>query len=865
MTSPRPPLSFGPPSAGPIPTGPRRFAAAGVTGPGPERQQQRLGPQFTALQQALQAGRVDVAEETAEADPELVVVFDLVGTVAEFARAAGQVPGLEFLLEVDGDEFEPDDDFHAVGRDGERSEDPVRDSLYVVMSNAQAVTELLSLFALWQQNPRARMPRGLAPLRNVFALLREIRRWGPQDRVRETGLMEEWREAVEVVGESPSFSRVEIELWYRRDASRRADAESTVRAILHEAGGQVVTQATIDGIDYHAILADIPYSQVESVVQRGPEAIALLTSDSIMCVSPARPMSIPGIAASDEDLHAEAFATKPAIDLPRVALLDGLPMAGHVALDGRLVIDDPDQIANSYTSSQMHHGTAMASLICHGDLNSHEQPCNRRVYVRPIMQPDSFSGEWETVLPDRLFVDLIHRAFRRMFEGDGSDAPQAPSVRIVNFSIGDPIQMFIRRISPLAKLLDWMTHRYNVVVLVSAGNHDTDVTVSASLIGDPEALQRAVATSMYEQARNRRILAPAEAINVLTIGALHADAAVAPVSDIVLDTAVAGLPALYSPVGFGHRNSAKPEILLPGGRSLHLRPVSAEGDTQLESAETTVTGPGIRVAAPGVDGAVTAAAYTTGTSNSNALASRTVDGIFDILESLQPQQGESPFPTAEYHPVLAKTLLVHAAAWGSLREDLERVIINADLDRRRISRLLGYGALDNERVVSASTKKVLLLGAASISADQRQTFALPLPASLAATTEWRRLTITLGWISEVNPRSRRYRMARLSFDPSGGPLGVDRTEADYWVARAGTIQHEILEGDRAVAFSAGDALEINVDCRVDAGRLSTPVRFGVAATLEIAATVQADIHAEVREQLQVRLRERTRQGTPGRD
>jgi hypothetical protein len=130
--------------------------------------------------------------DTSEADPELVVVFDLAAPVAEFARAAARVPGLEFLLEVDGDEFAADDDFHAV-RDGEPSDDAVTDSLYVVMSNSQAVVELLTLFARWQENRDAAMPFGLAPLREVFSLLREVRRWGPQDRVRETGLLERRR------------------------------------------------------------------------------------------------------------------------------------------------------------------------------------------------------------------------------------------------------------------------------------------------------------------------------------------------------------------------------------------------------------------------------------------------------------------------------------------------------------------------------------------------------------------------------------------------------------------------------------------------------------------------------------------------
>lgn len=167
-----------------------------------------------------------------------------------------------------------------------------------------------------------------------------------------------------------------------------------------------------------------------------------------MYVSPARPMTIPSAAPSDEPVEPEVFSVKPTDRRPRIALLDGLPMAGHIALSERLIIDDPDQIAASYTASQMQHDTAMASLICHGDLNAPGRPTQRRVYVRPIMQPHPFSGQGETVLRERLLVDLIHEAFRRLFERHGQHDPAAPSVRIVNLSIGDPIQMFVRRISP---------------------------------------------------------------------------------------------------------------------------------------------------------------------------------------------------------------------------------------------------------------------------------------------------------------------------------------------------------------------------------------------------------------------------------
>jgi hypothetical protein len=130
-----------------------------------------------------------------------------------------------------------------------------------------------------------------------------------------------------------------------------------------------------------------------------------------------------------------------------------------------------------------------------------------------------------------------------------------------------------------------------------------------------------------------------------------------------------------------------------------------------------------------------------------------------------------------------------------------------------------------------------------------------LPIALAATTEWRRLTITLAWLSPVNSRSRIYRMARLAFQPPTDELGVSRKQADHNAARKGTVQHEVLEGDQAVAYVAGDSLEIAVDCIVDAGRLTAPIRYAIAATIEVGATVQVDLHAQVSQALAVRAQQ----------
>jgi hypothetical protein len=61
-------------------------------------------------------------------------------------------------------------------------------------------------------------------------------------------------------------------------------------------------------------------------------------------------------------------------------------MAKHEALAGRLIIGDPDDLA-SRNPAAPNHGTAMASLICHGNLSDPRSPPSTTLYVQPIMQP----------------------------------------------------------------------------------------------------------------------------------------------------------------------------------------------------------------------------------------------------------------------------------------------------------------------------------------------------------------------------------------------------------------------------------------------------------------------------------------------
>ena len=101
---------------------------------------------------------------------------------------------------------------------------------------------------------------------------------------------------------------------------------------------------------------------------------------------------------------------------PIAALFDGLPLEHHELLEGRLVIDDEDNFGALYRPRDQQHGTSMASLITHGDLETAGKPIATPVYVRPILRPhENYDQSVDERTPeDRLLIDLIHSAVRRM-------------------------------------------------------------------------------------------------------------------------------------------------------------------------------------------------------------------------------------------------------------------------------------------------------------------------------------------------------------------------------------------------------------------------------------------------------------------
>ncbi len=818
------------------------------------RQRARITPQLAVLQQAFEAQRLKLQQTAPMENPELILVLEVAGTVEDFAKAVAKVPGLEWLVEWAEDQIAPDEDFFIQGK----ADKTFPGRLFLLASNQEALVQLLALWTRYQNDPAVQFDRGLNKFRNLFGQLRNIRHWSVADRI-DIDVRQYWQSCLD---DGLQAIRFEIEAWHFASQQKNNKAREDIQALVQALGGQVLRNALIDEIAYHGFLVELPAHAVAGVLAgQIPE---LVLSDRIMFFRPKAQSVTDGVNEAEVQPHPAPAGVSD--QPPIVALLDGLPLQNHAQLQGRLLVDDPDGWEGSYAAKDRVHGTAMASLILHGELDGGAEPLRRSLYVRPVLRPDSndnFNARRREHTPDDvLLIDLIHRAVRRICEGDGQEPAAAPSVRVINLSIGDEARLFDRQMSPWARLLDWLAFRYSVLFIVSAGNDMRRLslnTPSHTLEGlTPEQRSALAFTAMTTEHVKRRLIAPAEALNVLTVGALHADSANAPVVPGRYDLFSAGGLSPLSRVGHGFRRAIKPDILMPGGRVLYRATMKPDPAVSVLEVVTAGVAPGHRVAVPPLPGeTLTATAYTRGTSNAAALASRAAVQAYDMLELLRVEGDGAP--DTIYDAVLLKALLVHGAQWGDWPErllaehpEIEAIVGVAKHAAQKdlVTRWLGYGPVNVERAITCAAERATLLGVGELGADEAFVFSAPLPPTLAGKIAWRRLTVTLAWMAPINCSHQGYRRAKLWITPPQDQLRIKRANSVHdKAALRGSVQHEILEGSDAVVFVDGNRFECKVNCSADAGELVGKVRFAVCVSLEVGLDSGIPVYQEIRERI----------------
>lgn len=564
-----------------------------------DRQKVRISPHFAVLQRAFENGNVRMTTTATAVEPEYTLVFETVGDPSGFYTAVNTLktryPNVEWIMEL-SNTCPNNDDFYVLDDKGNRDDNKqLSTKVFCILTNQQALSQILSLWNNYSSNEHFKFERGLTGFKHLFSTLKDVHQWGIQERIEDTGLLEEWNE--ELQDDQNNTVRTQIELFYRSAKHKRDSAECRITDLISSVGGTVISSSLIPEIQYHALLAEIPRAYAQRILNR--EEVELVLADEVMFMKGTGQTIMVGPTEETEDFTSLSTPTR-IINEPIIALFDGMPQENHPLLSNLLLVDDPDSLSSSYPVDERIHGTSMASLILRGQTMDSIKEDIHRIYVRPIMKSQK---DWRDIVEefipnDFLLVDKIHECVRRLFEPVVGGV--APSVRVINLSIGISYREYYNMISPLARLLDWLSYKYRVLFVVSAGNHSNDIELGmnfstyAALPNDEK--NKFVYNYISDNLRSLRLLSPAESMNSLTIGSVFSDNNDETPFSNMTSICADGVPSLYGSYGRGINSAVKPDILYPGGRSFIRDDVTKRDNAKWVISNTGK--PGIQSAYP---------------------------------------------------------------------------------------------------------------------------------------------------------------------------------------------------------------------------------------------------------------------------
>ncbi len=200
-------------------------------------QRERLDARFREIAESFHK----VQSSVQGLEPEQVLVLETIGdTVEGLAKACEQIPGLEWLAELDVDDVDPIAGF----KNEKHPEQELTCRLYAVMTNQESINRLIGLWDDWCSDPGKQAQRNFGPFKNLFINLRELRRWNAEDRIHATGVLEYLTERIE---DGTERIRFEVELWSRQSEQSRTRAYDTLSSLVITQGGRCVSQVSRTG------------------------------------------------------------------------------------------------------------------------------------------------------------------------------------------------------------------------------------------------------------------------------------------------------------------------------------------------------------------------------------------------------------------------------------------------------------------------------------------------------------------------------------------------------------------------------------------------------------------------------------------
>ncbi len=527
----------------------------------------------------------------------------------------------------------------------------------------------------------------------------------------------------------------------------------------------------------------------------------------------------------------------PADSAPAVAVLDSGLTRGH-PLVAAAVGDAQGYLAPHHSADDATpwHGTFVGGLALYGDIEARVRQGqflpNLRLFSGKVFNDD---GNDQTEFVEK----AVEAAVRDLHNQYGC--------RVFNFSYGDLNKIYDgRHVRGLAYTLDRLTRELGVLFVVPTGNLHPSELPGNSQDTYPE----------YLFSESSRLLDPAPALNVLTVGGLanheaSRDAQRYPNSREDHPLARTGQPFPLTRCGPSINGAIKPDFVEHAGNLAVMR----------SGGRTRHSGLGV-VSLNG--GFATASAFSEDIGTSYA-APVVAHKAARLLAEL---------PTASTH--LLRALLGAHARWSNACLSLLNGGDNA-AGRENVLRLAGYGQVHDAALFRSLDSTVTLLTEEQIGNDQHHFFELPLPDSFWSTgRRVREIAVALAYSPVVRTTRLDYRMSKLWFTLVTAASLEQVTEAFHrnreqgmrerstgrWLSndtrKAGTLQVSRWTFKQPIA--AGDKVFVVVTRQDNPWSTGRDGQEPYALTAVLADREQADVnlYAEVRAALEARVQARAR-------
>ena len=415
----------------------------------------------------------------------------------------------------------------------------------------------------------------------------------------------------------------------------------------------------------------------------------------------------------------------PPADAPAIAVLDSGLTSGHPLLTS--AVGD----AQGYLAPHRHphdeppswHGTFVAGLALYGDIAE----CLRLGQFVPQLR--LFSGK---VFQDNgnNQTEFIEKAIEEAV----LELNKQYGCRVFNLSYGDLNKVYDgRHVRGLAYTLDRLTRELGVLFIVPTGNIPIHELPENPRARYPDYL-------MDESAR---LLDPATALNVLTVGGLALNTATRnaqryPNGIEDLPIAREDQPFPLSRRGFSINGAIKPDVVEHAGNLAVMR----------IGGRTRHDGLGVM--------------STCGDFAGGGLFSEDIGTSYAApLVAHRAGRLSQEIPGASSN--LLRSLLGAHARWPRASREILNPRENAD-GKKRLMQLIGYGRIGNDALYRSTEQTVTMITEDNIGNNKCLFYELPIPDSFwSSGRRFREITVSLAYSPEVRTTRLDYRMSKLWF------------------------------------------------------------------------------------------------------